>query len=51
MDVDEKRNRIVVFSALDNLGKGGVHSGIQNLNVLFGLDETTGLRRYGSHPY
>ncbi|MGE5395993.1 MAG: N-acetyl-gamma-glutamyl-phosphate reductase [Chitinophagales bacterium] len=50
-DVDEKRNRIVVFSVLDSLGKGGAHAGVQNLNVLFGLDETTGLTRYGMHPY
>jgi N-acetyl-gamma-glutamyl-phosphate reductase common form len=51
LDVDEKRGRIVVFSALDSIGKGGAHAGVQNLNLLFGLDEKTGLQRYGNHPY
>lgn len=48
---DEKRNRIVVFSVLDSVGKGGAHAGVQNLNLLFGLDEKTGLTRRGLHPY
>jgi len=51
LEVDEKRNRIVVFSVLDSVGKGGAHAGVQNLNLLFGLDEKTGLTRYGLHPY
>ena len=51
VDVDERRNRIVVFSALDNIGKGGAQAGVQNLNLLFGLEENTGLTRYGLHPY
>lgn len=51
LDVDEKRNRIVVFSVLDSIGKGGAHAGVQNLNLLFGLDEKTGLTRRGMHPY
>ena len=51
LDYDEKRNRIVVFSVLDSVGKGGAHAGVQNLNLLFGLDEKTGLTRHGLHPY
>ena len=51
LDVDEKRNRVVVFSVLDSVGKGGAHAGVQNLNLMFGLKEDTGLKRYGSHPY
>jgi N-acetyl-gamma-glutamyl-phosphate reductase common form len=51
LDVDEKRKRLVVFSVLDSIGKGGAHAGVQNLNLLFGLDEKTGLQRYGLHPY
>ncbi len=51
LDVDERRGRIVVFSALDSIGKGGSHAGVQNLNLLFGLDEKTGLQRFGLHPY
>ena len=50
LDIDEKRNRLVVFSVLDSIGKGGAHAGVQNLNLLFGLPEKTGLERYGLHP-
>lgn len=51
LDVDLERGRIVVISALDSLGKGGAHAGVQNLNIMFGLKETTGLNRMGLHPY
>jgi len=51
LDVDNKRNRIVVFSVLDSIGKGGAHAGIQNMNLMFDLPEETGLRRTGLHPY
>ena len=51
LDYDDIRNRIVVFSVLDSIGKGGAHAGVQNLNIMFGLKETTGLERLGLHPY
>ena len=51
LDVDEKRNRIVVYSVLDSIGKGGALVGIQNLNLMFGIEETTALDFYGIHPY
>ncbi len=51
LDIDEKRNRIVIYSVLDSIGKGGALVGIQNLNLMFGLDEKTGLDFYGIHPY
>jgi N-acetyl-gamma-glutamyl-phosphate reductase len=35
---------VVVFSAIDNLTKGASGQAIQNMNILFGLDETTGLK-------
>ena len=37
----------IVLCALDNLGKGAAGQAVQNVNVLFGLDETTGLRLSG----
>ncbi len=37
-------------TALDNLGKGMVTQAIQNLNLMFGLEETAGLRRPGGRP-
>ena len=51
LDVDEKRNRIVVFSVLDSLGKGGSHVGIQNFNLICDLEESLGINRLGNHPY
>lgn len=50
LDVDEDRNSIVVFSALDSVGKGGAQVGVENMNIMFGLDRTTGLSRRGLHP-
>jgi N-acetyl-gamma-glutamyl-phosphate reductase len=41
--VDEERGRIVLVSVLDNLIKGAAGSAVQNLNVMLGLDERTGL--------
>jgi N-acetyl-gamma-glutamyl-phosphate reductase len=37
------KDRIVVFSAIDNLVKGAAGQAIQNMNILFGLDESLGL--------
>jgi N-acetyl-gamma-glutamyl-phosphate reductase common form len=51
LDVDARRGRVVVFSVLDSLGKGGAHAAVQNLNLMFGLDEASGLGRAGLHPY
>ena len=41
--IDERTNRIVVVSCLDNLIKGAAGQAIQNMNILFGLPEDTGL--------
>ena len=41
--VDERTNRILLFSSLDNLGKGNASQAIQAANLAFGLDEGTGL--------
>ena len=41
--VDEERNRIVLVAVIDNLLKGAAGSAVQNLNVMLGLDERTGL--------
>lgn len=37
------KGRVVCFSALDNVIKGASGQAIQNMNLMFGLDETTGL--------
>jgi N-acetyl-gamma-glutamyl-phosphate reductase common form len=50
LDIDEERNSVVVFSALDSLGKGGAQAGVENMNISLGLARDTGLRRRGLHP-
>lgn len=47
LDYDEKRGIAKVVSVTDNLVKGASGSAIQNMNAVFGLDETAGLRSYG----
>lgn len=37
------KSRIVVLSAIDNMGKGAAGQAIQNLNIMFDLDEKAGL--------
>jgi N-acetyl-gamma-glutamyl-phosphate reductase len=43
--------QIVVFSAVDNLVKGAAGQAIQNMNLIFGWDEKTGLIFAGGNPY
>ena len=40
-----ERNQVVLAAVLDNLGKGASGAAVQNMNVMFGLDETAGLER------
>lgn len=40
---DSRTNRLLLFSAIDNLGKGAAGQAIQALNVRLGIAETTGL--------
>ncbi|HKO62588.1 MAG TPA: N-acetyl-gamma-glutamyl-phosphate reductase [Pyrinomonadaceae bacterium] len=42
--------QVVVFSALDNLVKGAAGQAVQNMNLMFGLDEKTGLMLVGTNP-
>ena len=42
--------QLVVFTAIDNLVKGAAGQAIQNLNLMFGLDEKTGLMLIGTNP-
>jgi N-acetyl-gamma-glutamyl-phosphate reductase len=41
--VDEAGGRVILVSVIDNLLKGAAGQGVQNFNLLVGLDETTGL--------
>ena len=48
--VDPRTGRVTVTSAIDNLGKGAAGQALQNLNLLLGLEETTGLTAVGVYP-
>ena len=41
--VGEADNRLMLFSAIDNLLKGAAGQAVQNMNLMFGLNETEGL--------
>lgn len=41
--VDKRTNRVIVVGAIDNVVKGAAGQAVQNMNLLFGLDETEGL--------
>lgn len=45
--VDKRLNRVVVLSSLDNLGKGAAGQAVQDLNIMCGLPENTGLTNPG----
>jgi N-acetyl-gamma-glutamyl-phosphate reductase len=47
---DQRTGRLVTFSALDNLVKGAAGEGVQNMNILAGLPETTGLDMLAVYP-
>ncbi|MCA1621317.1 MAG: N-acetyl-gamma-glutamyl-phosphate reductase [Acidobacteria bacterium] len=42
--------QVAVFSAIDNLVKGAAGQAVQNMNLMFGLDEQTGLMLVGGNP-
>ena len=42
--IDERTGRIIMMGAIDNLVKGAAGQAVQNMNILFGLKEDTGLK-------
>jgi N-acetyl-gamma-glutamyl-phosphate reductase len=48
--VNVQGKQVVVFSAIDNLVKGAAGQAVQNMNLMFGLDEKTGLILVGTNP-
>jgi N-acetyl-gamma-glutamyl-phosphate reductase len=44
ISLEKEGNKLVVHSAVDNLLKGASGQAVQNMNLLFGLDETAGLK-------
>ena len=48
--IDLRTGRVVVARAIDNLGKGAAGAGVQCLNLMLGLPETTGLQQTALFP-
>ena len=48
--VDIDSGRVIVVSAIDNLGKGAAGQALQNANIMFGLPEGLGLSADGVAP-
>ncbi len=48
--VDSDSGRIIVTSAIDNLGKGAAGQALQNANIMLGFSETAGLSKNGVAP-
>jgi LysW-gamma-L-alpha-aminoadipyl-6-phosphate/LysW-L-glutamyl-5-phosphate reductase len=49
-EIDEHAGRLIMFTALDNMVKGAAGQGVQCLNIMMGIEETTGLKSTGFHP-
>ena len=50
LNVDQRTGKMIVVSLIDNLVKGQAGSAVQNMNILFGLEETAGLFKPGLFP-
>jgi N-acetyl-gamma-glutamyl-phosphate reductase len=48
--IDHRAGRLIVISCIDNLVKGASGQAIQNMNLMLGLPETTGLQSLAIYP-
>lgn len=48
--IDPRTNRIIMMGAMDNLVKGAAGQAVQNMNLMFGLEETSGLQLVPMFP-
>ena len=47
---DERTGRVIVTCAIDNMGKGAAGQAVQNMNLMCGFDENTGLMSPAVYP-
>jgi N-acetyl-gamma-glutamyl-phosphate reductase len=50
VSVDKRTKKLRIVSIIDNLMKGQASQALQNMNVMFGLPENTGLDKSGMYP-
>ncbi|MBA7558962.1 N-acetyl-gamma-glutamyl-phosphate reductase [subsurface metagenome] len=48
--IDARAGRFIVVSSIDNLVKGAAGQAVQNMNLMLGLPETTGLEALAIYP-
>ncbi len=48
--LDQRTNRIIMMGAIDNLVKGAAGQAVQNMNIMFGLKESEGLKLVPMFP-
>jgi N-acetyl-gamma-glutamyl-phosphate reductase len=48
--IDIRSGRVIIISAIDNLVKGAAGQAVQNMNIMLGLPETTGLEAAALFP-
>ncbi len=49
--IDKRTGNIIAMGAIDNLVKGAAGQAVQNMNIVFGFDETEGLQRAAGCPF
>ena len=47
---DDRTNRVIITGAIDNIVKGAAGQAVQNMNLMFGIAENTGLNNVGIFP-
>lgn len=50
LNVDQRTGRLTIVSVIDNLMKGAAGQAVQNANLMYGLDETLGLKFLPLYP-
>lgn len=50
INYDERTNLIIIVSVIDNLVKGAAGQAVQNMNLMFGFEETMGLKQIPINP-
>ncbi|MBI5025272.1 MAG: N-acetyl-gamma-glutamyl-phosphate reductase [Nitrospirae bacterium] len=47
---NQRKNSLIIVTAIDNLLKGGAGQAVQNMNIMYGFDETVGLKTIPAYP-
>lgn len=50
LKVNKRTNTLIIITAIDNLVKGASGQAVQNMNIMLGFEETTGLKTVALHP-